>query len=170
MPNHVRHIVKISGPLSEVKRCRAAIQGNDPETNGPFPIDFQKIIPMPPHIYTGDPVDYAKEKEDGPDHWYNWRLKHWETKWNAYDQKDCGDRMFIFETAWSHPAPIFTKLSEQFPKLKFKVRYADEDRGRNLMSLVYEAGIVTDFTPKKALEEFSPHAEAFASRVWSYKK
>ena len=53
------------------------------------------------------------------DRWYDWRLAHWDTKWDAYDVEildDDPDNLEVgFNTAWSPPEAICRKIREQFP-------------------------------------------------------
>jgi hypothetical protein len=36
-----------------------------------------------------------------------------------------------FDTAWSYPEPVITKMSEMFPEVEFDIAWADEDIGYN---------------------------------------
>lgn len=72
-------------------------------------------------------------EEHGATNWYDWCNKHWNTKWNAYDGWERGHHRwpldtleFGFQTAWSHPHPIFEKLTEMHPALIFDVVCFDE--------------------------------------------
>jgi hypothetical protein len=72
--------------------------------------------------------------------WYDWAVENWGTKWNSYSFKripcpfnedsDFEDVMtyykFKFDTAWSFPTPIFKKLAEMFPSLRFDTVCFDE--------------------------------------------
>ena len=72
------------------------------------------------------------QKEFGYDNWYDWQCANWGTKWNAYDQYSNGDNFIEFNTAWSTPYHVITKLSIKYPTLVFKVEFADEDFGHNV--------------------------------------
>lgn len=63
--------------------------------------------------------------------WYDWSVEHWGTKWNAYSAAWRAPAELKFETAWSHPAPVYRALSETFPDVDFEIKYADEDYGHN---------------------------------------
>lgn len=69
-------------------------------------------------------------KTYGAMNWYDWSIAHWGTKWNSYSLRwvtQAKDRLeFRFETAWSVPIPVFYKLSEELPDLKFSVFSFDE--------------------------------------------
>lgn len=62
-------------------------------------------------------------------YWYTWCIEKWGTKWGAYEFRvieDGDDYVFIFETAWSFPTPIFTRLADVFPSLRFHCATFDE--------------------------------------------
>ena len=80
----------------------------------------------------GQGLDFSLEesirrfKEYGTDNWYDWKIKHWGTKWNSSDvQADfMEDRAtFFFTTAWSPPEPIYHALVDKFPNLDIKWHY-----------------------------------------------
>ena len=53
--------------------------------------------------------------------WYDWRLRNWDTKWDAYDvvvTDDDPDQLEVeFNTAWSPPEAICHEIREQYPDL-----------------------------------------------------
>lgn len=71
--------------------------------------------------------------------WYSWRISHWDTKWNAYEQHVEGDEIW-FETAWSMPYDIYLTLSERYPEAVFEVTYADEDISYNCGKVDFQNG------------------------------
>lgn len=71
--------------------------------------------------------------------WYDWSIKKWGTKWNAYESSD-EDCYLEFTTAWSSPEPIFLKISKKIP---LTVVYADEDIcGTNAGVVEYNNGVM----------------------------
>ncbi len=95
--------------------------------------------------------------------WYDWRVKNWGTKWNAYSQEPIKDNKICFETAWSKVTPIMLKLSERFPELEMRYRWADEDIGANLGEQVFANGKMQEqFIPST----FSKEAFEFAADMW----
>lgn len=58
---------------------------------------------------------------------YEWCIEHWGTKWGICNPKLVSKRTrqlkYTFDCAWSPCCPIVHKMSELFPKLKFKLRY-----------------------------------------------
>ena len=71
------------------------------------------------------------KSEYGYDNWYDWRNKHWGTKWDIKGDVGIGDIdnetcTLVFNTAWSPPQPIIYKLQEMFPKLQIFGGYLGE--------------------------------------------
>lgn len=135
MPNYTTNILRVHGELKEIDRLREFVEGRYQA------FDFDKIIPMPKEldIEEIDPADaelmqkraYNLEKY-GFSSWYDWRKKHWGTKWNCRecDEKwlmKFGDACIKFKTAWCPPIPIINKLRELFPNLQIFCRYNNED-------------------------------------------
>ena len=103
-------------------------------TEGMFePIDNEKINLLIQAI--------ENLRDHGFVYWYPWAIKNWGTKWNAYSV-EFGNRFCTFQTAWSHPAPVFKKLSEMNPDIEITVEYADEDIGSNCGIVTYSGGRV----------------------------
>lgn len=57
--------------------------------------------------------------------WYDWRLDHWGSKWNAIDAEVDGKKIY-FSTPWSPPYEILVHLSETFPSVRFEYDYFDD--------------------------------------------
>lgn len=80
--------------------------------------------------------------------WYEWAIQNWDTKWNAYQQPDegfeDGATEFEFQTAWSHPYDLITKISEANPAVRFDVQFADEDLGSNCGTYSIKDGLRSD--------------------------
>jgi hypothetical protein len=58
--------------------------------------------------------------------WYEWRLEHWDTKWNSDSCSITEDEegLFVwFNTAWGPCRPIIRKLTEMYPELVFEYSY-----------------------------------------------
>ena len=58
----------------------------------------------------------------GDDRWYDWRVKNWDTKWDAYDveQHDFDDPdqyEVTFNTAWCPPDAICAQIREDYPDI-----------------------------------------------------
>lgn len=121
MPNHIKTFITADNIDHEFW---------DKFKNGERLFDFNKIIPTPDDIYQGDLGEQEKLKY-GDKTWYEWNIKNWGTKWNAYSVGYTYSAIH-FETAWGHPFPVIKALSKMFPKIEFLVAFADEDLGSNL--------------------------------------
>ena len=97
------------------------------------------------------------KENDGIDNWYDWRVKNWDTKWNASETVVLNKKKVMFDTAWSAPFKIFRKLSEMY-HTKVVVRYADEGIIENSGKVIYEDGVEIDYTPGD---------KRFCDRVWN---
>jgi hypothetical protein len=88
--------------------------------------------------------------------WHGWSIKHWGTKWNAYnmnDERNTADTIY-FQTANGRPIPVIAKLSEVFPNVILILSYADEDSGSNAGCIVFNAGIQLEtFQPENQSKE-----------------
>jgi len=97
--------------------------------------------------------------------WYHWSCNYWGTKWNSYNQARTSENAFSFDTAWAHPFPIMIELSKLFSTIVFRVKYADEDIGRNLGHYTIQSGIITY---RDDFEVGNPEAQRFACEVHGY--
>lgn len=72
----------------------------------------------------------ANKAKHGCRTWYDWSIKHWGTKWNAYGDPDVeeGDNelVYTFQTAWGSPEAIFHAIHQKFPKLHIHVAVSGE--------------------------------------------
>ena len=59
---------------------------------------------------------YRNIQKYGSPTWYQWRIQHWGTKWNA-SSAEITDGQLSFLTAWNAPKPVLEKLSHMFPSL-----------------------------------------------------
>lgn len=153
MPNHVINILKI-----KTKKPKKVIE----ELGELF--DFEKIIPMPDDIFRGD-LGQKEREQYGERNWYDWSIKNWGTKWNAYDQNGPfeGENYveYIFSTAWSCPLHVYEELAKKY---NFEVKYADEDLGSNCGRIKANNGKI--ILHKKASDYKDSYA--FANRVWNW--
>ncbi len=76
--------------------------------------------------------------------WYEWRIEHWGTKWNAYKVKREAPSRVSFQTAWSAPIKILLALCEKFPEAHIRLRWADEDFGNNCGDVTFRDGEFTE--------------------------
>lgn len=136
MTNRVINVLTVQGDQSLMNACFASICSTT-EGGDICHIDFEKIIPLPPHIFCGD-LSEANEKRYGPNNcWRNWKVFNWGTKWNACDTLR-EDNVITFSTAWSMPDPIYRCLSAMYPGLEFGVRFGDPLMPNNSGSFLYQ--------------------------------
>lgn len=112
------------------------------------------------NLYDLGKLYLKNEKEYGCHTWYDWCIKNWGTKWNAYEQQHLSNKFYniiIFETAWSYPRPIIEKLAEKYD---FTLYYADEDIG-------YNCGKI-DFVEGTKYISNLKNSNDFANKVWRY--
>ena len=86
---------------------------------------------------------FRNKQKYGVTSWYDWRIKNWGTKWNAYGYEggvQFDGKSLRFQTAWSPPEPIIAKLAEMYPDLDFTHQWADEDIGQNCGEDEYHNG------------------------------
>lgn len=157
MANNVRNVVKIKGIPKDkidyvlnkfaVKYIKPAYDGATEE----YIMDFDLIIPEPrfkkdcPKDCIVNKSSHVMEDKDRP--WFNWyefHLKYWGTKWDAYDgytKIGATQLTFVFSTAWSIPDKIYEKLFTWCDEQGYdvEVRYADEDLGSNCGIIDFKA-------------------------------
>jgi hypothetical protein len=85
--------------------------------------------------------DFAQAMRFESDHWYDWNVRNWGTKWDVavssvdthpdtyMEETVNGENHVVyynFETAWSRPMSALLNLSEQYPDLLFTLSYEEE--------------------------------------------
>lgn len=128
MPNHVTNRIKFLGKQEGINKVLQLIKSDDKC------ISFDKIIPMPDNIYRGD-LGKREMEMYGSANWYDWRISHWGTKWDAYNSSfNESDNTLWFDTAWSCPIEVLDRLAEICieNKVGFEGEWADEDCGTNI--------------------------------------
>ncbi|MEW6065086.1 MAG: hypothetical protein ACOY35_04230 [Bacillota bacterium] len=151
MPNHITNILTAHG---DKKKVRAMFETIKNDEIGIGSIDFNKITPMPEHIYRGNLGREEIEKYGAENCWYDWSLKNWGTKWNCYGFDEHTAEYFDgsavkFLTAWSSVSDLMKKLSSMFPDIRFDYKWADEDFGYNTGKAEFKGGkTLIYFTPE----------------------
>lgn len=118
MPNHVTN--KLTFDREHAITVFGACCPNDR-------LDFEKLVPSPPHKYEGDLS--SEDDKDFQCNWGSWNRVNWGTKWNAYDATIEGDgnqARLRFQTAWASPAPVLTALAAAERDLTFQYWAFDE--------------------------------------------
>lgn len=139
MANFVTNIITFKGDESKIKELLERVKNDNV---GIGSIDFEKVIPMPDNIYRGD-LGLEERNMYRHNNWYDWSCNNWGTKWNAcgYGDPDKlrSDRLW-FNTPRSPPIPVTAELAKQFPDIEITHRYADEDFGTNVGTVVFKYG------------------------------
>lgn len=129
MSNIVRNKVKFFGEQEKIDAVLISLRG---EEEGDY-INFEKIVPMPDYVYRG-PFSVTARHMYGENNWYDWSIKNWGTKWNAFDSDvDAENNTIYFSTAWSFPKPVIEALAAICVTHNVKILgiWADEDSGSN---------------------------------------
>ena len=155
MANNITNRLEIIGPESEILEVNLKILNKDVTEFTQKPsIDFNKIIPQPEGIYLEDLS--LEDREKHPLNWYDWNIKNWGTKWNAYNQMHNKNlfNVLYFQTAWNNVLPVIKALSEMYSKLIFHYSFYDEDLGHNLGVFILQGGqILQQYFPSEATQQ-----------------
>ena len=179
MPNWVYNSLTIEGSeelIADVKRMlnRPFVQKHDSwnQTTGKMELS-DTLYPNPVfafhNIYnhTQDGIseeEYLKQPDHKQplaealefkgNHWYDWNVRNWGTKWDvavSHDEKypdteitiDSKDTLaYRFNTAWGPPVEAIVKLSTQYPDLDFELSYEEETGWGGLLQ--FEAGNINE--------------------------
>ena len=177
MPNHVKNVIKFKNlkpdDIELILNMIASprITPADPIEKTEYVIDFDKIIPEPRtkkechKAYLVTKTSRIMKREDKPwFDWYKWHLDHWGTKWGAYDAYTIIGKSyitFVFNTAWTSPIPIITKL--KLLGYELDIRYADEDWGSNCGKITWTSEHGWEYQ----YEESLANPANFARRLWN---
>ena len=144
MPNHVYNTVKLTGDYDDLHILKKLLSMPQPIQLAEGQFDFQDI-----NFYSLiSPDESIWEEYNGPEimgrsleeslkfasnHWYDWNIRNWGTKWNAYDKVVCHnlddesvDSYYItyeFNTAWSPPEGIMKALAKKIYELKLDISF-----------------------------------------------
>lgn len=180
MPNHIANRVRVTGSLADVQEIHDQLRYDPTEKDKEGYVrwpDFNKIIPMPDHIFKGD-LPFIHNC--GEDNWYDWGIKNWGTKWNSYENKvvqgpaEVEDGLataeFYFETAWSNVAELIRQISVRFPFVTIEYMFSDEDIGSQCGVHVFNGGnyVSSHTPPNRSNEAFEIAFELRPDRKESY--
>lgn len=159
MPNHIANRLKIIGTPESVNAVLNFIKIEKSEENNEFygigTIDFNKITPCPPWVFKEN-LDREHEEKYGKENcWYEWNIKNWGTKWNAYNQtnEDKSPDTICFETAWSGVPKLIEKIAWIFPNVELQYEFADEDLGYNVGRYNFKDTEIEDNSPESHSKE-----------------
>ena len=135
MPNWCHNRVTAYGNEDKIEKVKEIFESKTP-FNDIFPMPDFKTIPNEkgelPKIEqhknpkTGEVIFETYNFPDGTndDRWYSWCVDNWDTKWEASEVEfECDDSEILtvtFDTAWSPPEGVITKLREKFPDVSFQ--------------------------------------------------
>jgi hypothetical protein len=139
MPNHVYNKMTVTGSAEALAAFKTKTQRLD-EDNHPREFSYWNFI-TPPQEALDSGEYYAthgfvdgKDSGNTKNNWYNFNVREWGTKWDAYDiQPDeysitATSWTISWNSAWSPPMPVFNAISEQHPELEFDF-YWEEEQG-----------------------------------------
>ena len=94
-----------------------------PNENGELPKLEQMKNPAGSILW--ETYNFPDGKND--DRWYHWCVENWDTKWEpdmaGIEYEDSEILAITFNTAWSPPEGVITKLREKFPDVSFSCFY-----------------------------------------------
>lgn len=138
MPEDIYHTMSPSQIVSQTR-----YDDWKKETKGTF-------VPMDSSPITGE-MQTELFMKYGVDNWEDWRVKNWGTVFDAKDTEIINDNQLSFNTSDSTPFVGIIRLSIMFPRVIFKVEYADEDLGVNVGIYRIENGNVLSNDQPKVL-------------------
>ena len=107
MPNWCNNTLDISGDEAEIKRFKENAESYEDKQH----LSLEKLYPIP-------------EKEN----WYNWHVENWGTKWDVDGEliNESSETLdYVFDSAWTPPIEAFTKISLDYPTLRFKLEFEE---------------------------------------------
>jgi hypothetical protein len=119
MPDHVFNRLTLQAhSLAKIQLLRRVLFQ---DTDRPQ-IDFGRVIAQPLSMEIIGP---ARPRECTL---LEWRVKHWGTKWTAYNVINHRDDCFRFKTANNPPLPVLNELSRLFPEIQMILEFVQESR------------------------------------------
>lgn len=115
MPNYCDNFLSINASPDTLNRITDFVKSNENA------FDFDKIVPMPDHIYRGS-IGSEEKALYGENNWYDWSCKNWGTKWNSVDA-EINDEEIHFLTAWSPCDPVIAALAAMFPAARITYNF-----------------------------------------------
>ena len=165
MPNYIKNKLIIKGTDKQIEEIKNFLKPKEPtqweDQTESVAMDFNNITPTPKWVYQGNLGSKEKEKYGKENCWYDWNLKNWGTKWNAF-RSSSHNNVIEFETAWNGVPELMAKLGVIFPDIEFEYLFADEDIGYNLGKFEFQDTKVT----KTSFKNGSKIAQEFALKLW----
>ena len=136
MPNHCYNRVTVYGSgdnwdtdetRDQIAKIKEIFEGESifthfiPEPDWATTPNKDGELPTQPANDNQHHMPFFKSTDKTDDRWYDWRLQHWDTKWDAYDVEvtdDDPDQLEVtFNTAWSPPQAVCYAMRELYPDL-----------------------------------------------------
>jgi hypothetical protein len=124
MPNHVDNTITIIASKASDLDFFVSYLNRELEANR-FVNDYNRESGFSFHPFV--PVGLSDSAYDSA--WYEWNIENWHTKWDAYEvnvERRGNIMNFWFNTAWDVPEPVFRRMTEMFPELRFEFRSIEE--------------------------------------------
>ena len=125
MPNWCENTLTVQGPVTQLRAFKKKVHGRASAELQDQCLSFETTVPQP-------------KQYDNPDGWYNWRLAHWGTKWDASDpvlEVTADSLVYKFDTAWGPPREWLEETVKKIPALTFRLFYAEG--GMDFAGIVY---------------------------------
>lgn len=99
-----------------------------------------------------DFLKQAREKRKVSNHWYDWNISNWDTKWDVQleperieiVQNPSDDSFYFiwqFDTAWSPATCVYHAMAKKFPNLHFEFEITEE-ANFYAARLIFENGVL----------------------------
>jgi hypothetical protein len=146
MPNHVYNTVTLTGNFRDLTMLKLLLNiphecqhNHGDDSISPF--NFFNLVAPDKSIldeYYGAEPTYENLEDrfkHSTNHWYDWNIRNWSTKWNAYDvsysdtfdydniDDNQNNVSYGFNTAWSPPEKIIEALANKIKELKLNVTF-----------------------------------------------
>ena len=166
MPNWCYNNLVVKGKEEDLDKFKTKYKGTFTNKKGTW-LDFNKIISnqndknkWKPKWKKLTPKEQKEWSDDFNHYWfnksgYNWQIKNWGTKWNAYTSEPAHTDIlkYGFDTAWSPCIPIIYKLIKTNPKLEFELQF--EEWGMCFMGEITgkDGKVITDISENCDIKE-----------------
>ncbi len=124
MPNFCDNQLEITGNVADIRLFKTLVKDTCAGTD----LSFDKLCPTPSLLFKFENFRILPSE-------YDWRVKHWGTKWDVKAtlvNKDNKRIVYSFRSAWNPPLAWLKKAAQAFPSLQFNLSYKDE--GENVGS------------------------------------
>jgi len=132
MPNWCINVLKVGGSDEELKAFSEKAKSNKKL------LSFKNFSPPPVEIVSHDSDILSNEE-------YNWRVENWGTKWDLDDtttiDREENQMIYKFDTAWAPPVGAVRSMSNQFPKLAFRLEAVEPGMAFGFIGEYWEGDI-----------------------------